>query len=803
MTRSLLRYLFCFLVVALSNNPLEAQFDDPKWFLLDSVDYDNLEATDRALLDSSLTKYHNTEDDTVKLKALGALADGLYDGVLWPRYNRLLYDQTMEFTGTDLDRVTWFRILSFRSNAINNFGYLAYNKGQVDEALAYYKRSSIIQRSIGYLLGYAHSLNNIGAAYKTLGQLDSSLHYYNTSYELEMQIRDTVAAIQAINNIGELYKTYGDLRTSQAYYLRGLKLAELCRDQHKQAETYAYLGELFKTQKNFMRAKSFYDKALAMQQQIGSSEGVAHGHNNLGSLYLIMGDSLDKALSHFTQALQDYKQLDYFRGMSGVYSNISTIHFKQGDLNSALDYSTKSMSLKRRMKDPEGLCMEYASRAQIHLALNSIDSASFYANKAKQLAAGADQLRMKRDAAKAMYEVYLAKKLYREALMEHQEYFRYRDQLAAEEDKVALIEEQYQYEWEQKAYADSVAADNIKLLHEQEISQHKMDLERQRVNNLLLWIFSGGAIVVALGVLIALRNIRKSNQKISAKHQELTVQKALVEEKNTQIIDSINYAKRIQTALLKSEDEGTERFPHRFVFYQPKDIVSGDFYWVHETENYLYVCVADCTGHGVPGAFMSMLGIAFLQEIVSWSENLEPHEILNKLRAKLISELSQKGDIGEPKDGMDASLLRYEFATRKMQWCGANNGIFVVSESDRSIGLGESAYRQVQVEETAKLLTEILPQRQPVGYDKRAEPFRTTEVQLSKGDKLYLYSDGFSDQFGGALGKKYGLKNFKKFLLRTADLELTEQREKVREEFVAWKGDLEQLDDICVVGITI
>jgi serine phosphatase RsbU (regulator of sigma subunit) len=264
---------------------------------------------------------------------------------------------------------------------------------------------------------------------------------------------------------------------------------------------------------------------------------------------------------------------------------------------------------------------------------------------------------------------------------------------------------------------------------------------------------------------------------ISAKQQNE------IKEKNESITKSIEYAKRIQSAALFSEDILNENNIDHFIFFQPRDIVSGDFYWINKSNDRLIVIAADATGHGVPGAFMSMLGIAFLNEIIELDiNNISPNEILSKLREKVKTTLKQSGKISETKDGMDMAVCILEQNTLQLHYSGANIPIYLIKNHPKE-------------------LIEIKPTRQPVGIYPKEKSFVNHSVQLEKGDIIYLFSDGFVDQFGGSKNMKYKHKNFKKLLLLNSDKEMTEQKNIIKNEFNTWKKSAQQIDDVLVIGI--
>ncbi len=279
------------------------------------------------------------------------------------------------------------------------------------------------------------------------------------------------------------------------------------------------------------------------------------------------------------------------------------------------------------------------------------------------------------------------------------------------------------------------------------------------------------------------QKIADRTSEVVEKANEIHRQKDIIEEKNKELTDSINYAQRIQVAILPDEKELRQHFPHHFVLFQPKDIVSGDFYWSSQQNDSVLWAVVDSTGHGVPGGFMSMLGAGLLNQIVNEEHKLQPDIILNELRTRVIHALKQTGADGENRDGMDMSLCRFLPSKKKLQFAGAFNGVYLVRNGE---------------------LQDLQGNKQPIGiYIGEQKPFTMQEIDVMPGDQFYITSDGFTDQFGGPRGKKFKSSNFEKMLLAMYSLPMNEQKVHVEKTFNDWKGTLEQLDDVCVFGVRI
>ena len=344
-----------------------------------------------------------------------------------------------------------------------------------------------------------------------------------------------------------------------------------------------------------------------------------------------------------------------------------------------------------------------------------------------------------------------------------------------------------------------------------------------------IWAFFLYVIVLVLFIILVIRlytaRLKAQNIQLEKVVQERTAevvhQKNEIEKQKDEIThihnevkDSINYAERIQKAVLPSKDFINEALAEHFILFKPKDVVSGDYYWAFRVKSILIITVADCTGHGVPGAFMSMLGISFLNEIVSDAEVTTASQILDELRKKVIFALKQKGIDGEQKDGMDMSICVIDLKTNIVQWAGANNPLYILSDTEIKVETDNTSYKIFEDKKltvTDKVLYEIKPDKMPVAHYIKMDNFANNMFKLKKGDRLYMFSDGYADQFGGPKGKKYKYKPFKRLIVNSSNKTMEEQNtilDKSIEEWMAYTDEVtgknyEQIDDICLIGIKL
>lgn len=288
--------------------------------------------------------------------------------------------------------------------------------------------------------------------------------------------------------------------------------------------------------------------------------------------------------------------------------------------------------------------------------------------------------------------------------------------------------------------------------------------------------------------------LEQSKEMLEQKHaevldqkQEIQTQKDAIEAKNRETTDSISYARNIQSALIPSPEKFAGILKESFVLHQPKDIVSGDFYWIYNHREVVYYVTADCTGHGVPGGFMTMLGLSFLEQIIVNQGIEEPAIVLNTMRDKIIRTLNQYGEESSNKDGMDLNVCRLDLTTGELCFAAANNNIYLIRNA---------------VSDTAEKTLEVYKaDRQPCGYHILQKPFTQHQTVLKPGDCIYTFSDGFADQFGGPRGKKFRYKQFERLLLENAHKDMEEQRRNLWTALKDWRGTQEQVDDILVIGV--
>lgn len=547
-------------------------------------------------------------------------------------------------------------------------------------------------------------------------------------------------------------------------------------------------------------AKTHYLDALEIMSVEKDLVGMASINSNLGILNAIDSNYVD-AEKYFETSLKQYEELNDLSGQARMITNLGAVYNLTGSYEKALEYNSRSLAINEDLKDDYGIISALISRAEIYTTIKNYKSALTALEKAAIRASKTVYIEHKLTIELARSDIYEQTGDYPRALTHFKQYIAYKDSMTSteSESKIAELESVYENEKNKK---------EIKLLNQAaeldkiRLSEKDARIQKDKFQKYGLLIGLGLVVIIAGISIYSFIQKKKSNKTIALQKEEVELQKLEIEEKHLEITDSINYAEKIQTALLGNNDVWSKIGSDRFIYFRPKDMVSGDFHWCSRLldQNKLAWVAADCTGHGVPGAMMSMLGIGLLNEVIGDPLYQKPSSILKKLREKIIRSLANENDENQRKDGMDMMLCILDSQTQKLNFSGANNPIWIVSKKEQ---LNIEA-KSLKATNKDLYLHEIKSSKQPVGlYTGELKDYLEYEVQLEKGDLIYTFSDGFPDQFGGEKGKKFKYNNFKQLLLSKAELDLSSQLENLDTTFINWKGSFDQIDDVLVIGVRI
>ncbi len=705
--------------------------------------------------------------DTTRLRALCILAEKAPDGE-WDLFNQQMYDLAEKKFSTSPPEFKEKYDLFF-GYACNNKAYILEVQGEADRAKAMYRKAlSVFQKYPRARGNIASIYNNMGSMFQSIGQKDSAIECFKASIKLAEELDIKSVAGHAYNNLGLVYYRMGNIPLALEYLYKNIRVQEQIGDEDGLGASCNNLGQIMAKNGDTIKALEFYNKALAIREKQQFKEHLAIVLNNIGSIKCAQGE-VDEALRLFHRSLRLKKDISDFQAMANSYMNIAKLHSYVKNYDSAEIYSYKAVDVLEKMQSKKGLSGAYAQLGSIFIIRKNWKGAEAYTLRALGLSKEFGLAEEIKTCANQLFIIYKNTKRFDRSLEMHELYMQMSDSLNNQGTKKAIMKNQLSYDYEKKAFADSV-----KVAEEKRIGEIKLGQERTQKYYLY----------VGLGLVLIFAFFMLNRFKVTSRQKKIIErQKHIVEEKNKEITDSINYAQKIQRTLLASQTMLNNNLQNYFVFFNPKDIVSGDFYWASNAHGKFYLAVADSTGHGVPGAFMSLLNISFLNEAINEKNLKNTNDILDHTRQRLIQSLTSDTNEGGGNDGMDCSLLCFDFKKMTLEFTCANNPILIIRNNE---------------------LIEHTPDKMPVGKSpKLDQSFSKQEFQLQKDDIVYAFTDGYSDQFGGPKGKKFKYKHLCQLLLSSSPNELKLQQDLLQKEFGVWKGKLEQVDDVLVFGIKV
>ncbi|MCD6065563.1 MAG: protein serine/threonine phosphatase [Bacteroidetes bacterium] len=625
---------------------------------------------------------------------------------------------------------------AWEANAILQEGIIHYNSQRTKDAIPLFEKSAALYEELKIYKGLGNSNNNIGLCYQAEGEYEKAVTYFEKALQYYRKTTIPVLRASVYNNLGLIY----------------IK-------QHAYANAAVYL-----------------DSAIALYNKTGDEDRVGIPLLNLA---LVKSEQLHytKSLDLYFKALKIFTRTDDIVNKAIVYNNVGNIYTNIRNYPESIRYLKLSLALRKELEDSAGIASCY-----INLALNHryqkdfvkqkdyIDSASLYIENYKT-----NEIKMFLMEEKMLYHVYKGNP---DSVVYYQDLYKsISNDLVNQDISSRLSEMSVKYKTEE--------AERMSKLNSELAAARQEQLEKE---HRLVYLFVIVSIVVSVFLVIIFfalgkvkvynKLIRQQQSLLKENYSQLQDKNHIIEEKQKEILDSITYAKKIQETILASRDFIKEYLPAHFIFFQPKDIVSGDFYWATKKDDLFYLAVCDSTGHGVPGAFMSLLNISFLNEAINKEQLTAPGQIFNYVRKRLISTISQD----QQKDGFDGVLLCFDLRSGAISYSAANNAPVLVSGAE---------------------MKELPLNKMPVGKGERVEEFGTFPIEYAKGDMLFVYTDGYADQFGGPKGKKFKYKPLEQLLLTGGQLSPEEQSGLLDRRFTEWKGVLEQVDDVLVVGIRL
>jgi len=607
-------------------------------------------------------------------------------------------------------------------SAFSCWGILYGMQSKYDSSIYYYAKAIRIYKKFGRSGQLGKSYSNIAIGYQQISNFPMALLYLQEALKIAENKNNEVDQAYANLNIANTYSNMGDSARAEVAYVKALTLSKKHRLKNVELYVYTNLSSFYIKQKKW---KDAYDNAI-LASELGGSMG------DQG----IEAASLSKAATSLSNLNEPERAVEIAkRAIEAGDSSGQPLNIYQA--NSSMAYA---LMCQRKWKE----ALVYYEKT-----FSSIRDADIYT---------VDDGLIYKDAS----ECYEKTGNYIKALAAYQQYAVITDSVGRKDNIRKATELTMNYEFDKKEQvlkAEQKAKDAV--THAQQLAL---------ISGLAL------SLIIIAGAIFGYRNKQRANRQLTMQKEEIEVQK-------NNLTTSIQYAQRIQSAVFPTDQALSEYFPDHFVLFKPLDIVSGDFYWCMQSRNEVFFAVGDCTGHGVPGAFMSMLGITFLNEVVHKMSVCSTGELLEQVRKNVIRTLHQSNSNTHPRDGMEVAFCRFDLKNRLLQFTGAFRPVFLIRNNTIEHFNGDNM---------------------PIGiYDDEKRQFTSSDIPLQKGDVVYLFSDGYVDQIGGAERKTFKTKRFKELLLEINNLPMIEQKQVLESRIEEWRDGADQIDDITVAGIRI
>lgn len=610
-------------------------------------------------------------------------------------------------------------------------------------------------------------LLQIAKAQETNDRL-KAFDYANIAYALSQKTKNKKRQGQCINFLGDLNWFSGDYTSASNYYYKALAIYEELKDTAGIGDSYRNIGWIYMGQERYKETVEYFNKSLAINEKLGLSDKLIANYDDLGIVNKLMGN-YEEAVKFCKHTIKLSEGKSSTKGLATGYGNLAIIYVEMGEYDIAIE-SFQISNKNHELIDDHYNCAEgYVGLADCYYHINNYHKAIEYAEKSLAISQKFQYKTTLTSAYQTLAKVYAAQKNYQNAY-KYMELFSYlRDSTYNEKNSRQINEMSAKYESEKKELLIN-SLEKDKALSDEKSAQDKKF-------KIYLIIFCSLIAVFTIFLFRSFLQKKKANNSLSLAYKEIEVQ-------NKDITDSINYAKQIQRARLSNPSIILNHLPDAFGLYKPKDVVSGDFYWFAEHESgKLLMAAADCTGHGIPGAFMSLIGIDELNHAVLEKRLCDASAILSSLNKGVKKALRQNEENSMSRDGMDIALIIFDLKNNTMEYAGANRPLYYIRENT---------------------LNEIPPTKAAIGgTTSNDQEFKSHVREIKKNDMIYVFTDGFADQFGGESGKKFMTKRFKDLLLSIHHKPATEQEAILEKSLEEWKKEVSQVDDILVMGVRI
>ena len=664
--------------------------------------------------------------------------------------------------------------LSQKLNYKRGLAYLMIPKGDAlrsmgkrDEAVKAYELGIERALEIKYSRGLAVMSNRLGNTLSGQGKNTEALARFRQAVVYDSLAKMFALQSEAYRTMGEIYTSLGEHGLAMENFLHALRVAEDGKEDVQVGYAYLSMGNSQQYQKDYDKALENFKKSLAAMEKGKNAYGVAGAYLSIGNIYFYKAD--------YENAITNYKiSRDMMEKMNPIIvakinSDIGNVLLQQKKFEEALDYYQSAVEVFLNANDSDALAATYGNMGAAYRELKNYPTSEVYYLKSVQIAKKGRLNNWLQESYAGMADLYFAMGKYKEAYL-------YKDS-ATTIDSLIVGQEHARLSKEMEArFENRKKEEEIKHLNIVNAEQSEIDKKQKQI---IIAVSCGLGLVLLLAFFLITVNAAKRKA-----NEQLGEQNKIIAEKNKDITDSITYALRIQKSVMPDERILQKSVSEYFILNKPRDIVSGDFFWLAQKDNRTYIAVADCTGHGVPGALVSVVGINILNKIIELPGTPSPSNMLELLHNMMINALNKDAAARESKDGMDIALLCLDRNTNKAIFAGAGRPLYFTDKNGLNYFKGD---------------------RYSIAGEKKENdpPFTEQEITLSGPINFYLSSDGYVDQFGENTGKKFLSKRLQELLQSVSHLPMKEQEERIEQQFISWKGKLEQVDDVLIMGIRI
>lgn len=675
------------------------------------------------------------------------------------------YQKTLDIAKTNTDNL-------LIAQTQQNIGDAFYQNNNYDSARFYFINAAGYYSKTNNIQNTLQLYKLIASSYFLQSKYSQTIDYINLQIQLILQLNDTLKLAKAYSDMATNLRRTDKINSAIEYANKALNLYSLKNNAEGIAESYMNLGSLFYYSSIYDPAIKYFKQALEIYESEKIIDKQLMVTNNIGSVYNEM-QKYPEALKYYQKALLLYQNQNNPYAMAIISGNIGLVYTQMGQYKQAQTYFEKSLNINKSINNTGGIIQGLANMGQLYKYQNQTALAIKNYQNALNMAIENNYLSDQMEIYHSLSEIYENCGKFDKALSFYKNYRNINDSIINKESRDKLNDAYTQYQLIEKQ-------NKINLLNkENELNIEKMKQQKYYIISII--IVSTLLSILIIITLLALHYVNKSKKQIETKNQYIELQNKKIAIANKRINDGISYAAKVQNAINQPNSKLSQLFNNHFLISKPQNIVSGDFCWAKKINNVIYIAVADCTGHGLTGAFMSILGHTIINHVINNNTTLLPNQILDKLNTMVNEALNQKSSQSNT-DIFDIAVCAIDTTANKINYSGAHINAYLTFNNS---------------------ITELKCDKQPVGISHNQKPFTLQTINYKPGHKLYMLTDGFYNQLGGTSNTKITRGGFKSLLLAHQHLPINEQRQYFESYFDNWRGKLGQTDDMLILAVEL